>query len=174
MKPFTEQLAAYRQQHTQKTNQIAHYIGIPAILIGALLALNWVSISIAKEWHITFAWLLTIGLLVYYYFLDVKLASAMAVVLVILTLICAWIAFPAPGKFSLILFLILFIGGWVLQFIGHSFEKVKPDFSNILQAVVTPMFILAEFMTMLGIGKYFDLEEAKSDDNNQPPPSEGN
>jgi len=139
MKPLAEQLATYRQQHTQPTNKIVHYIGIPAILISLLIALSWVSVSIAGYWHITFAWLAVLALLVYYFFLDTKLAAVMTVVLILLTLLCSWIAFPAPTKFSLILFLVLFIGGWVLQFVGHTFEKATPGFlTNASQALVAP------------------------------------
>lgn len=83
----------------------------------------------------------------------------MTVVLVILNLICFWIAYPRPTTANLIVFLILFIGGWVLQFIGHAFEKAKPAFlANISQVLIAPIFVVAEFIQLLGLGRYFDLE----------------
>lgn len=159
MKSFAEQFASYRAQHAQRTNQIIHYISVPALLIGILLGLSWISISVAGQWHITFAWIATIALLIYYYFLDVKLAAVMTVVLFILTLICTWIAFPTPTSFSLILFLILFIGGIILEFIGHNIEKsTSAIISRLTQCLTEPLFLLAEAIIALNLEKYFDLE----------------
>lgn len=160
MKPLAEQLANYRQQHTTATNKLFHYIGTPAIMLGILLLLNWVWVSFAGHWNITFAWIAIIALLIYYYFLDVKLAIVMTVILIILNLICSWIAYPKPTAANLIVFLILFIGGFVLQFIAHSFEKVKPSFlTNMSQILIAPIFVVAEFIQLLGLGKYFNLEQ---------------
>ncbi len=160
MKSLPDQLDEYRQQHSEKPNQLAHYIGIPAIVIGALILLSWISISIAGKWHISFAWIAVIALLIYYYFLNFKMAVVMTVVLFIVTLICTWIAYPTPTKFNLILFLILFIGGWVLQFLGHTLEKAKPPLlGNMASVLIAPLFVVAEFIVMLGFGKYFDLEK---------------
>ncbi len=167
MKLLAEQLKQYQAQHTEKTNRLAHYIGIPAIVLGTLLLLSWISVSIAAKWHISFAWIAVIALLIYYYFLDIKMAAVMTVVMVIVTLLCTWIAYPAPTKFGLTLFLILFIGGWLLQFIGHTLEKVKPSFFNTVGSIlIAPLFVVAELIVALGLGKYFDLE-----DRTPPPPT---
>jgi uncharacterized membrane protein YGL010W len=87
----------------------------------------------------------------------------MTVILVLLTLLCSWIAYPAPTKVSLILFFILFIGGWLLQFIGHSLEKTKPAFlESLSQVVLAPLFVVAEVIIALKLGKYFGLEESNN------------
>lgn len=164
MKSLTEQLSEYRQQHVEKVNKITHYIGVPAIILGMLILLSWISISIAGHWHITFAWIGVILLLIYYYFLDIKLAIVMTVILVLLTLLCSWIAYPAPTKFSLILFFLLFIGGWLLQFVGHSLEKTKPAFlTNLSLFLITPLYCVVELIIALKLGKYFDLEMQSHD-----------
>lgn len=163
MKLFAEQFAHYRQQHTEKLNKIAHYISVPAILLGALILLSWVSISIAGYWHITFAWIGVALLLIYYYFLDIKLAAVMTVILILLTWLCSWIAYPAPTKTSLILFFVLFIGGWILQFVGHSLEKIKPAFlESLAQILLAPIFVVAEVLIAMKLGKYFGLEQPVS------------
>jgi uncharacterized membrane protein YGL010W len=160
MKPFSEQYAEYQQQHKERVHQITHYIGIPAILLGILILLSWVSISIAAHWHITFAWIGVVLLLVYYYFFNIKISMVMTVFLIILTLLCSWLAYPAPTQLSLILFFILFIGGWLLLFVGHSLEKSKPTFSfHIPTLVMTPLFFVADLLIALKLGKYFDLPE---------------
>ena len=159
MKSLTEQLIAYRQHHVEKINRINHYISIPAILLSLLILFSWISISIAGHWHITFAWIGVILLLIYYYFLDIKLAVVMTVILIVLTLLCSWIAYPAPTKFSLILFFVLFIGGLLLQFIGHSLEKTKPELlAHLSLLLIAPLFVVIELIIMLKLGKYFGLE----------------
>ena len=158
MDSLKEQLANYQRQHANRTNQIIHYVGIPAIVIGVLLLLSWVSVSIATRWHISFAWIAARCLLTYYYFLHAKLAGLMTVVLVFITLLCSWIAFPEPTKFSFGLFLVLFVGGGLLLFIGHSIEKSKPQFKeNIGQLFVAPLFLLIELVRALKLENAFDL-----------------
>ncbi|WP_251365644.1 Mpo1-like protein [Coxiella-like endosymbiont of Rhipicephalus sanguineus] len=72
MELLAKQLPEYRLYHSQKANKIVHYIGIPAVILGFLIALSWISISVAIRWHISFTWIAVIALLVYYYFLNGK------------------------------------------------------------------------------------------------------
>ena len=45
----------------------------------------------------------------------------------------------------------LFIGGWILQFIGHHYEGKRPALiDNIFQAFIGPMFLVAEAMVVMG------------------------
>ena len=137
-----------------------HYIGIPAIVLGLLIALSWLSVTIAARWDISFAWIGMVILAIYYYFLDIKMAIVMSVILILVTLLCTWIAYPRPTSASLILFLVLFIGGWILQFIGHTFEKTKPAFlANVNSILIAPLYVVAELILALGLGKYFNLAE---------------
>ena len=160
MSPLSKQLANYQAQHTHSTNKLLHYIGIPVMLAGFLILLNWVWVSFSGYWNITFAWIATIALLVYYYFLDAKLAAVMTVLLVILTLICTWIGYPKPTAVSLILFLIFFIGGIALQLIGPSFEENKSSYTqDIAQLLIAPIFVVTDIIILLGLGKHFDLQE---------------
>ncbi len=156
MKSLDEQLLTYRQQHTNKINRITHYIGIPAIVFGLLILLNWISIDIATKAEFSFSWLALLGALVYYFLLNRKLVIAAAIVLIPFTFIATLLARPAPTHFSFTLFLILFIGGWALQFIGHFFEKQKPAFMiNPSQLLIGPLFVLTEAIEALKLQKYF-------------------
>jgi len=48
-------------------------------------------------------------------------------------------------------FLVLFVGGWVLQFVGHHYEGKRPALlDNIFQIFIAPMFLVAEIMVVLG------------------------
>jgi uncharacterized membrane protein YGL010W len=159
MKSLKEQIDNYSINHQNRSNLIAHYIGIPAIMIGILLLLNWFTISFALNWHLTFSWIAVILTLVYYFRLNIKLACLMTIILVILNLICYWIAYPKPTSGSFILFLVLFVGGWLLQFLGHAFEKTKPAFfASLMQLLIAPLFLLVELLKALHCEKFFDLE----------------
>ena len=159
MKSLRELLANYNAFHQDRSDQITHYISIPAIIIGTLILLSWITVSIATRWHITFSWIAIILTLIYYYRLHVKLAVAMTIILVILTLIATWIGYPKPTTFSLIVFIILFFGGWILLFIGHSLEKNRqPFFSHLSQIMIAPLVIVIDALKALNLDHYFDLD----------------
>lgn len=156
MKSLTELLENYEQYHAQPTTKILHYIGVPAVIIGLLILFEWFTLGFFGHWFISFAWLFVIALLVYYYFLNVRLALLMTVILLVLTGIVTWLAPPMPTKLSVILFLVFLIGGGVLQFIGHTLEKTKPSLtSGLMQMLITPLFIILELLALLKWKKFF-------------------
>jgi len=54
----------------------------------------------------------------------------------------------APGW---IWFAVLFVGGWILQLVGHVFEGRKPALAdNLFQIFVAPIFLAAEVFFALG------------------------
>jgi len=45
----------------------------------------------------------------------------------------------------------LFVGGWILQLVGHVFEGRRPALvDNVLQIFVAPIFLIAEVFFALG------------------------
>ena len=49
-------------------------------------------------------------------------------------------------------FAILFVGGWILQLVGHVFEGRKPALAdNLFQIFVAPIFLAAEVFFALGL-----------------------
>jgi uncharacterized membrane protein YGL010W len=49
---------------------------------------------------------------------------------------------------------ILFVGGWIIQLVGHAFEGRKPALAdNLLQIFIAPVFLVAEIAFMLGLRK---------------------
>lgn len=162
MKSFNEQLFTYRQQHTSKINRITHYAGVPAIIFSLMMLFNWISIDIATQWQISFTWLLLAVALLYYFFLQIRLAIIATMIMVPLAGLAMLIARPAPTHISVWVFLILFIGGWILQFVGHFFEKQKPAFfSNATQLLIGPLFVLIELLEVLGIARFIVHTEKK-------------
>ena len=46
----------------------------------------------------------------------------------------------------------LFVGGWVLQLLGHVYEGKKPALvDNLFQALIGPMFVATEGLIALGL-----------------------
>jgi len=156
MKSFTEQLQSYQQQHTNHLNRLLHYIGIPAILFSILMLLNWVSIDIARTWIIPFSWFFVLGGLIYYFMLNVRLALLMTVIIIPITFLAAFVARPTPILFSMILFLVLFIGGLGLLFTGHYLEKNKSGFmQSLMRLSIAPLFLLLEILDKLKLSRFF-------------------
>ena len=52
----------------------------------------------------------------------------------------------------------LFFVGWVIQFIGHFYEKKKPAFmDDVIGLAIGPLFVLAELVFLMGFRK--ELEQ---------------
>ena len=55
---------------------------------------------------------------------------------------------------ALTVFVTLFVVGWIIQFVGHIFEKRKPAlFDNLLQIFMAPSFLIAEVLFLIGLEK---------------------
>ena len=57
-----------------------------------------------------------------------------------------WTKPPGIARFGA-----LFVGGWILQLVGHVFEGRRPALvDNLLQIFVAPIFLMAEVFFALG------------------------
>lgn len=144
---FERQLATYSSYHRDRRNRVTHFVGIPAIVLSLLLIL--------ALWHPgdVSAALIVGGLaLLGWITLDLTIGLAMAVVVVPMMLFASWFAASYGSEPTWWLFGILFIGGWVFQFVGHAFEGRRPALmDNLFQAFIGPMFIMAEMLMILGL-----------------------
>ena len=156
MKSLTQQLSVYRQQHTQKINIMMHTIGVPAIVFSLMMLFAWISIDIATKWKIEFSWIFLAVVFLYYLILSIRLTLLIAIIMIPMTALAIWVARPAPTPLSSTLFLVLFFGGWILQFAGHFYEKKWPAFFlGSSQLLVGPLFILIEGLQAVGIVRFF-------------------
>lgn len=153
MQSLQEQLDHYASHHTKFSTKLTHMVGIPMIILGLMILFSWISLDIFGRYTIAVSWLLIIASIIYYYLLDKKVALQMGLIFIIVNAITSYLSGPAPTKASLIAFVILFIGGWVIQFVGHGFEKNRPAFmDSALQILIAPVFIFREITEKLGIG----------------------
>ena len=131
-------LAHYGQSHQNPKNELIHFIAIPLImlsLLGMMFAL-----------HPYVACIFVAASMVYYARLSVMFLGAMLVWSAILLVLVL-----AMGPFVLQLSVVIFIGAWTLQFVGHKLEGKKPSFFEDLQYLwVGPLFVLSKLFTKLG------------------------
>ena len=131
-------LAHYGQSHQNPKNELIHFIAIPLImlsLLGMMFAL-----------HPYVACIFVAASMVYYARLSVMFLGAMLVWSAILLVLVL-----AMGPFVLQLSVVIFIGVWTLQFVGHKLEGKKPSFFEDLQYLwVGPLFVLSKLFTKLG------------------------
>lgn len=153
MKSIAEQLAFYQAYHRNRWNVATHFVGIPSIIIGLLVPMGWVRAEISTI-TISGALVFVAAIAVYYLLLDVRLALSILVFIAPAFYAADTIA-QLPWTSSLLWFLLLFIGGWIFQLIGHSvFEKRKPAFvDNLIQLLIGPLFLVAEVVFFLGLRK---------------------
>ncbi|HEY9345070.1 MAG TPA: Mpo1-like protein [Inquilinus sp.] len=147
---FDRQMAMYTSFHRDGRNRLTHFFGIPAIILAVLVALATVPLGSIAGWPATLADLVALLVWLLWIALDLGLGLAMAV-MVIPGLIIAH-AVAGGGPVTWIVAGILFVGGWVLQLVGHAYEGKRPAFlSNLFQLLIGPMFLMAETAFALGL-----------------------
>ena len=145
MKPIEEQMATYAAYHQDARNKATHFIGVPIIVLSLFIPLAWLRIG-----DLSAAMLFAAVVIVYYFVLDVPLAAAMLVVFAALVWLGEWIAGMGPVA-GWSWFAVLFVGGWILQLVGHVYEGRRPALAdNLFQIFVAPIFLAAEVFFALG------------------------
>lgn len=136
-------LAHYGESHQNPKNELIHFMAIPLImlsLLGMMFALHpWVaSLFVAAS-------------MVYYLRLSLVFLGTMVLwSAILLALVHAMGERVLP--LSLSLALAIFVGAWILQFVGHKLEGKKPSFFEDIQYLwVGPLFVLSKLFGKLGI-----------------------
>ncbi|WP_299002622.1 Mpo1-like protein [uncultured Shewanella sp.] len=143
MRNAVERLSTYKSVHLNRNNVKTHFIGVPLIVLSVfiLLALTPVAILFG-DYRLPIDKLAVIVLSIYYLMLNIRLALGLILVMLI-TLLIANIIADWTGAIWLAIG--LFVIGWVIQFLGHYFEKAKPAFIDDLdQLLIGPFFLMAE------------------------------
>ena len=145
MKTLEDQMSTYAAYHQDGRNKATHFVGVPVIVLSLMIPLSWLRIE-----PVSAAMVITAALLAYYIVLDVWLGLAMCVVMGALLWLGQTIA-DLGTMAGWIWFGVLFVGGWILQLVGHVFEGRKPALAdNLFQIFVAPIFLCAELFFALG------------------------
>ena len=79
-----------------------------------------------------------------------KLMHSFGIPMIALSLLLVPVSFFIGGMWRIALG--LFVVGWVIQFVGHKYEGMKPVFTDdIMGLVIGPLFIMTEVFFMLGL-----------------------
>jgi uncharacterized membrane protein YGL010W len=150
MKSLAEQLGDYAAYHCDWRNKLTHFAGVPLVTFALFLFLGWLRFTPAPEVPYTGATLVYLLVFVYYLFLDWRVAMLQApftlALLVLADRVALW-----PFAQSLAVFASTFVGGWVVQLVGHCFEGRRPAMAdNLLQIFNAPLFLTTEVLFLLG------------------------
>lgn len=150
MKTLTDHLGQYAAYHRDRRNIATHFVGIPLIVLAVVVLLARPSFDLAG-WPISAATVAVIAATLYYLRLDRRLGAVMGALL----LGCLWLAQAtaalSTGAWAAV-GVVLFVVGWVIQFVGHIFEGRKPAFvDDISGLIVGPLFVVTEAAFLLGL-----------------------
>jgi uncharacterized membrane protein YGL010W len=128
--------ADYASYHRTAGNKWFHRFGIPMIMLSGLGMLARLEIISIGSLRIDAAVVLIFAAGAYYIVLDWLLGLAMLAVSIIFYI--AGAALPMSVN------IVLFVLGWIFQFIGHSvYEKKQPAFMrNFVHLLIGPLWIL--------------------------------
>ncbi|MEZ8186417.1 DUF962 domain-containing protein [Shewanella sp. 5S214] len=150
MKSAVEQLSTYKSVHLNSQNIKTHFIGVPMIIWSAFLMLGTIRFD-WQDYQISVAMILTVLVLGYYMALHMRLALGL-VLFILPVLYTSEQVVHTSHPF--IIAISIFVIGWVMQFIGHHYEKAKPAFMDDLnQLLIGPFFLMAELYFMMGLEK---------------------
>jgi uncharacterized membrane protein YGL010W len=161
---FCRQLATYASVHRDRRNKATHFVGIPIMVFSLLLILSLWRFEVGERaWTVSLA--VAIVAILGWLALDLGIGVVMAVMMAPAVYAAESLA-AALGTPSAVwsVFAVLFIGGWLLQFLGHHYEGKRPALlDNIFQAFIGPMFLVAE--TLVAMGQRSDLADAMGEGN---------
>ncbi len=159
MKSVEEQLSTYKSVHLNKKNVKTHFIGVPLIIWAIMVYLSLIDLPVTfgdSGYSLTLAMVVFIGVVIYYFLLHTRLAIGQIIFLVP-TLYVAHLVAQLPN--AVWIASIVFVVAWIIQFIGHHYEKAKPAFVDDLnQLLIGPLFLMAEVFFMLGAQKKLEEE----------------
>ncbi len=148
---FERQMAMYTTFHRDHRNRLTHFFGIPAIILSLMLALASVRIGLGSV-TLSLALLVSAAVWLLWISLDRPLGLAMGLFMIPALALAEWTAATQSAPVVWTAFALLFVGGWALQLLGHVYEGRRPALlSNLFQALIGPMFLIAEVSFALGL-----------------------
>jgi uncharacterized membrane protein YGL010W len=162
MKSLSEQIESYAAYHRDARNKLTHFFGVPLVTFSVFVCLGWIRLTDSVI-PVTGATIFCAVVFVYYLVLDWRIALCQAPFSLLLLWLADWVA-RLPLAESLTIFALTFVGGWVIQLVGHAFEGRRPAlFDNLLQVFNAPLFLTGEVMERLGIRKMEHVRRVQDD-----------
>jgi len=147
---LTDVLASYGRFHRDVRNRITHAFGVPAIVYSILVAAATYAVPILGA-RIGIDRLVIAVASLGYVVLDLRLGLTLLVAFALLGAAAEATAAAGPPT-AWIVACAAFVGGWVLQLMGHRMEGNRPALlTNLGQIFVAPLFLVAELGFALGL-----------------------
>ncbi len=129
----------YGESHQNNTNELIHFIAIP------LITLSLSGLLYAIHPFVLYAFLA--GSFIYY----ARLSVVFLITMLVWSAVMLWVL-QSMGAQLVTLSVVIFVGAWILQFIGHKIEGKKPSFFEDIQYLwVGPLFVLSKLFSKMGI-----------------------
>jgi uncharacterized membrane protein YGL010W len=127
-------LRDYDTFHTQRSNELCHWFGIPSIIAGTASLLG--AVTIVEGYSLSLAEIV-LAVIFAYYVIEAR-ALGLATSIAMALIAAAGRAVPPIGGLG------FFLVGWGLQLIGHSvYEKNSPAFlRNLTHLLVGPAWLV--------------------------------
>src|SRR5262249_1682982 len=147
MKSMQEQLDTYAAYHQDPRNKLTHFFGVPLVAFALFVFLGWFRFVTAPSLPLlSGAALFYLVVFLYYLSLDWLVALVQAPFTVALLWLADWVALRSFTE-SVLVFLASFVGGWVIQLVGHALEGRRPALAdNVLQIFNAPLFLTVEVL----------------------------
>lgn len=144
--------AHYGADHRNPTNQLIHWLCVPAILWSVIALLWTVPVPALLGRPGLWAALAMFLAFVWYFRQSRRLGLAMALVFVLLAFLTE-LLFRLLGPRDLALLAVaVFVVAWLGQFIGHRIEGRKPSFfTDLFYLLVGPAWLMAKAMRRLRV-----------------------
>ena len=155
MRKIDQLFAEYAESHKNSTNKLIHWICVPLIfwtILGFVSYIPTPNIYLKYFGFLSLASIVSLILVsVFYFRLSWRIAVIMIFVMLLMEHLVSW-ANISLGRNSWILFLVIFVTTWILQFVGHKIEGKKPSFLKDLQfLLIGPIWLLHFILKKLGI-----------------------
>ncbi|MBL8520096.1 MAG: DUF962 domain-containing protein [Betaproteobacteria bacterium] len=149
MRTLEEQITQYAAYHRDRRNIATHFVGVPMIVFAVAMGLALVPLPFLPG-QMTLAFVVTLVAVAYYFRLDYALGVAMLIYMTF----NLWLAIMVAGQFTTGMAagvaLGIFVVGWIIQFIGHKFEGMKPAFfDDVMGLAIGPLFVMTEVFFLL-------------------------
>jgi len=156
MKNIQQWLDAYGESHQNKTNKMIHWICVPLIMFSLLGILSLIKLTIpifSSHYCINLAHLLILFSIIFYSRLSIPITIGMIIYSALnLYIIYQFEILYSSQNTLLVIYIAVFVGAWIGQFIGHKIEGQKPSFFEDLQfLLIGPAWLLSFIYKKFGI-----------------------
>ncbi|PHR70192.1 MAG: hypothetical protein COA67_08675 [Lutibacter sp.] len=152
MRTLNQWFDEYAESHQNKTNQLIHYICVPAIffsIVGLLMSIptnlltNFFGLN--NPYIENWATVLLIFTLIFYLRMSFSIFIKMFVFSAICIVLNRFLGQHLPLFYTS---LTIFVIAWIFQFYGHKVEGKKPSFLKDLQfLLIGPVWVIKKLMS---------------------------